>query len=804
MNVLFYTEYLPFDNTLNAHQTRLVIESLVKKYSLFLLLPFSEHDVLVTSYSNLKKNNIYLPDYLQTSNFVLYHQGVSLAKLNQVIFENKIDYFVNLYKPLPLILSENYPNCIHCESIVWNYHSNIPNIELFNHIIINHNQDSKKIILNDDQQLSICLPLTPSLKDFDSTRDRISIRKVNGQVVFVNLDMSNEMSIKTITNIWKEISCNEDLLFLYSNNSLKRVPVQFTIPNGFNLGDKLEVPLDISDYKVEIDTKDKNYQIGKTYKIFQDINLIELYLHDKCPNEINISYYKNNDDIDWVYYILSKSSKYIDLSEGDYFETSMLILTQNYNIPAVILDNSSNQKYVLKGTTLKTKEIQIGNDKNSCITVYDENDLRSSLDSVETTHNLPYPDTKFTELIQNTRFNDFCSKIVSTKCLENDDINLTRILKYMNVDVLHFLGNPCRTLLSKLALDRNNINEIKIFTQEKFGDIDNKLISYGKKQPKISNIITDEKFQLEIDNTKKNYLIVKIGNNYDDLINTNLKNNIIQKLILENDSTYELYGVIYQDKKKIEEYSNIDVNKQVIITEFQINDRILEIENLEKVDYSIDFFYGVSSEEISKHKTWFQEMVSTGYLDIKHQLGSNTGDFARFFRHIILWEEIYRNNFQSVHIKELDITDTTTNISVYPEKLNIPDVDIVFFDNPFNMKDYCVTNRGVRKLLQYCKPIKLPLPIHIQQVCLSRDIFYYLKTGLTKEKLELGLKIKDLPDKLDKKDNIVESKGSLILKYLYCWFSWSFYKFYGVFDFMLSPLIRNVRNKLIRYWIQHG
>ena len=79
----------------------------------------------------------------------------------------------------------------------------------------------------------------------------------------------------------------------------------------------------------------------------------------------------------------------------------MLVLSQNYDIPAIILDNSSNQNYLLKGTTLKTKEIQVSNDKDSSITVYDENDLKTSLDSIEMTHNLPYPENGFIDLDDN-------------------------------------------------------------------------------------------------------------------------------------------------------------------------------------------------------------------------------------------------------------------------------------------------------------------------------------------------------------------------------------------------------------------
>ena len=142
------------------------------------------------------------------------------------------------------------------------------------------------------------------------------------------------------------------------------------------------------------------------------------------------------------------------------------------------------------------------------------------------------------------------------------------------------------------------------------------------------------------------------------------------------------------------------------------------------IEYPIDFFYGVNSLDMENMKNWYQEMVTSGYLDIKNTI-KNTNEFTYYFRHRILWEEIYdkMNDTDVYEIEDISNTDKDESLTSTKSIYYIPDVDIVFIDIYSNMDNYLVTKKGLNKLLNYTKPIKYIFSDQIKAIIFKPTVF---------------------------------------------------------------------------------
>ena len=85
---------------------------------------------------------------------------------------------------------------------------------------------------------------------------------------------------------------------------------------------------------------------------------------------------------------------------------------------------------------------------------------------------------------------------------------------------------------------------------------------------------------------------------------------------------------------------------------------------------------------------WYQEMVTSGYLDIKSNV-RDINEFLKFFRHYVLWEEL-AGQINENKIYEIQYIGEEEEIESSLESLTIPDVDITFVDKPLNLNHYII------------------------------------------------------------------------------------------------------------------
>jgi hypothetical protein len=150
-------------------------------------------------------------------------------------------------------------------------------------------------------------------------------------------------------------------------------------------------------------------------------------------------------------------------------------------------------------------------------------------------------------------------------------------------------------------------------------------------------------------------------------------------------------------------------------------------------EYDLDIFYGVPVRDLLKKQDWHQLMIVDRYLHYKNNL-TDPNQFIRFFRHRILWEELYESKIPHMIIQEIS-SDKLTNFSIPTKSFFLPDIDIIFFKQKFNMEYYYISRSGLKILLDNTRPMIYPLHIQIQNIYMYNKISCHC-IGLIPESIE--------------------------------------------------------------------
>ena len=777
MKIIVHSDSILNSSELVQDQYRIILEALKKDKNneVYILLPFSDGQVIYTNYEQLLSRNITLPEYFKNTNFILY-KDLDISLINSIIIKTGINLFLSIFSILPIAMKPIIHQFI-CRSVIildckidLNEHINIVKLSMYDSIITNSNKTRLKLDSIFPNKINrLFLPTIDTSRDIPKDELILKYKLDDSDIVVIYIDMSDESMISNIPKVVEKLP--QYNFVIISNNHLQNKRIKFKIPDDFNLGEDLEV--NINDEVVKIKTSKDVYKCGEQYYYFYNDNLVSNFI--KKHNLSRVLPYDGDD------YALINHSKYVvDLSKN-IFKYHNLLKCGLLNKPCFAINYLDNDFYLRKGELIKTKIVNIG--KENDIIVYDEDHLIDliSNDKVTNFDNNLYDtycgldglEKTISNILETYYRNTYVELPESLKTnfkdIDSEDEKELTSIKFYNPKDIYFLGE-IDNLLSLYTLCGYNLVQNIIFlthtNTQKIDILRDSILKYKNTSNILVEKIEDYKDILGKINTGCNNILLVVSNNSkDEVINTivdRLKTNHIIAELPSNNQTYTNYRLIYQDKgNNLENYSNINVSKCNIIVNIDKTTRPLKITDNKDTSLDINFFYGISAGDFKGLKNWSQTMIHDNHLSLKNELG-DLGEFIRFFRHRTLWERLYSEDFTSCLIMEANYDkdksekeegdDSTKdnndipNINIEKYIIECPDIDIIFYNYPFCMSKYIITKSGLQKILKNTKPLTYPIEKNIKQICIAKNLFFHcvsnsediakLKLDIVQEKIE--------------------------------------------------------------------
>lgn len=798
MKILIYSHILPFVKDNKVYQLENIINHLSETYEIFLLLPFSETDeIIYLDYEYLSKKNIILPSYYKNCKFISY-KTLNIHLINSIIIDKEINLFMNLFSLFNLNTGESN-NYIKCRSLFWCFDE----FNHFNKDYLKYLEFFDQIICHSPNVYSILKKMfhnkifysDPMLrKEINIDKENVS-NKLNinskSNLITVKIDSNNTFSIDLLLKLWYTNTSinekNDNYLFIYSDNNIVENNISFKLPKDFNLGDDFKI-----DNKYIIKTNKDLYQLDKLYTTTIKV--------DKLLEFTNKFNYKNiilnNNQID-INSVLKYSSHFIDLSLGKngYMD---IIYAQNNNIPTLTFNLNNQHRLIKYGNLIEVKTYKMNGED---FIIFERDELENFIykqnfktfdDNLEKNH--------FNDIINNSLYNTYLNKkgnIIETNCSDNKDMEKTIFfLNKYNINCLYLIGTINPSFILYILTEFKYLTHLYIIYSKEFTPNEKSFINQIKMDfTSVSinlNYIEDIKNDSIINSinvfNKPNHLILvkKLDNIFNDSITSLLNKSILQSWYIDN-KEFSFYKIIRQDEKDISNYKLEKLNKRYLVSEND-NHFYLKLSNKEKCSYENIIFSGVNAQELLMDNNWYQNMIVNKYLHYKNNL-SDPKAFIRFFRHRILWEELYEKKIYNVIIQEIGKESSKVLINSNPAYF--PNVDIIFFKKYFNMDKYFVTKSGLEKLIQYTKPMIFPLEIQIQNIILTQKIYIHC-IGL-----ELNSDHNLLIEKVEKNKNIKKTipQNKTIDYFNYIPFYHYLPDFYNYFKYNVSNSYTYIKKK---------
>lgn len=732
MKLLLFSNKIPFEEDYLSKQYQYLIENLVNNHTIYIALPFSDNQLILSDYDSLKKNGVELQKTYHNCFFLLYHKEISLNHLNQFFLTNKIDYFLSLFS-FPNIKIDDSSPMFMTKSGIWlqpkSYQFDgltLSKLALFHHLIVESDDLLEKIVKLYPRHLVTKYSPIPYPKELSYIKqDESSITKI-----VVNLNMENSYLLDTLLNVCQDYVDNKEYeIFLFSDNGYFKNKVHFSLSEDFKDNSIITLKSGFEDEEFTFQTGE-NHRIGGNYFTYHFTNLIDYFVKKKKIDGKNIKVAKINITRNEIISIIANCNKYIDLSLGNNFYDKLLI-ANSFEKDIVTIDYLGNKELISRGSVIIPKKIKLNEDE---ITLIDENPLQKHMFGKET-KTLDIKNNKNIDQVLNiNRFGlDFK---VTQKYRDTIDI-----LRKHKVQHLYVLGEIDYQMVLYWLSENPILKEVNIIVFDK---------SYNKE--KCNTFIANKVWLQDNFHQKINVQVLFTGNTLKN--NIKIKDNMmiihsneflqktkkleeeqILKLFYQDIHGLNFYNMILQDKPNLTEYTQKKVTHKVFICDKKKVK--YEIENIGCFDYKIDFFYSINEEDMKEMNNWYQEMVTSGYLDIKSNVRDTT-EFLKFFRHYVLWEELCQY-MDDTSVYEIQYIGEESQIKTNLESIRVPDLDITFIDKPLNLNHYIINKKGLEKLLKYSKPIKYLFEDQIKFSILSNGLLCHTITN-DKEKEELKLK----------------------------------------------------------------
>lgn len=779
MKILLYSPELPFGNNYKSLQYHTIISCLATQHELYICLPFSDNEIILMDYETLEKNNIKLPKNYSECKFILY-QKLTLPELNNIIVENDISLFFNLFEIFPKLLYHSKPN-FSCKSLIWYYEQTsideliISQLSIYSHILV-ITPKMRELISSylPNKIISNKLPIYNLSERQENFREKYKIPLASNIITWY-LDTNNNLSLDAFYQIYRD-SGDNTVFFLLSCNHLKEKQITYQVPKDFVVGNKLKLSLAIDNF-IEIDTIVGTHKIGGKYKHNFVENKIKLFLKKKriADRILYLNNYNYQEEIE----IIKNSDKIIDLSN---YTQSIFpsYLSCIYSIPFLTLQRKSGLSWINEINLIKTREISLD---DRTINIFDEKPIKKFIE----TNNDNNEDSllSITEcnqlddleiFLERDSYKEYLENKKLTYDFNNIDKKISTAIQQLDIDNVYIYGNISNESLSYLTWSCPYLKNIFVFNTEEREKVNNEKIIFEK----LENTTKD--IQNSIKNIPQSFVILDKSSSYKDSIKSLDNKRVLHQLSVE-DEKYSYWGIIHQDKEDLSKYNNLELNKAFIITVNNDKNKQYKVTNVDNFpELDIDIFYGVSSHELDKFDNWHQDMIANGRIAIKNNL-RNVEKCARFFRHRILWEEIVdRSDIEVAYITEMECSLLPTN------KLNIPNVDIIFTRGQFYMEAYILTKSGAKKLLQYTKQMVCELDMNILLICKEKPIYYY-NMGLDENYKPYKLELSENEIIKKKEPKVVKTNGKTI-------FGWISNTFYDINHYLFGSMYESGRRYL--------
>ena len=715
--------------------------------------------------------------------------------INNIINQYNISLYVNVLGIMNYnVITNKQHFWLSCPSLIWEVDDfTMPKKELFNKL---YQLDLFDVILCQSHQLYSQLKNHFRHKSiFYSTYipENIPLLKnTDEKTIVANVDSLNEWNMNTLIDSWEQSNWSTSgSLYLISNNRYSIERVSYSLPKDFKLGDTFV----IKNINVFIDTSKKSHELGKTYYYNHKKDRLSEFLSKQKRTNI---YLEDNKPLERI----RSSHKFIDITRGYKYNQFAI----NNHIYSLLLNINGNKDILGKGELLDVTECNVGTQH---ILTFSKEDviqfINREVEDEVSKDIILYPQL-FSTILSRSNYqymieqNNELQKTFSQKTIDKNIKNLSITIMKYGSKMVSIFGNIDTFILFYLLSECSNVQEWQWIQSKKCTEEEEKTLKQLKhifSYKKIHTLVCEDERQISKYIPTNHYHLLVTNSMYNHIFSKYNDKHFIKNLYILN-KDYNVYTVVHQENKSFHKYSSINVQKQYLLLE---DDGCKYIVNKSSSsnNYDVDLFYGVTKEDLVSKSNWQQCLINEGYLHLNHSL-HDPNEFVRFFRHRILWEELYDNKIPHALIQELPNEKYKSfPMSEYP--FDVPELDIIFFKNMFNMECYFVTYKGLEKLLMYSKPMVFPLPVQIKNMCLTSNLFYYCIGKIPNNTNYLSLN-KEIIE--PKKNNIYSLNISDLISYygyqVYL-FSWNTI----TLPFWIVPyskmLFTTLKQKCIRYCV---